>query len=56
MTLISRHSILSLQPTQFQFMYGLKQSVRDESLKNILFQSNEMSLPTRSYYSIICFL
>ena len=36
MTLISRHSILSLQPTQFPFMYGLKQSVRWTAYKYLI--------------------
>ena len=36
MTLISRHSILSLQPTQFPFMFGLKQSVRWTASKYLI--------------------
>ena len=56
MTLISRHSILSLQPTQFPFMYGLKQSVRWTAYKYLISKQWQLkkSLPMRSYNSIIC--
>ena len=54
MTLISRHSILSLQPTQFPFMYGLKQSVRWTAYKYLISKQWKVSSNAFIQFNYLC--